>query len=97
MSDTADLIVACTSLAGAAGGALAFVWNRIEKSIKSIKAELGEHKQRLEECQRDHSIKRVVIELLWQVVERHAPDDPSLLRAKKLLDESKDRERETAP
>lgn len=83
MSDTAALI---TAVVTPLGGAIAFVWIKIETRFKSIEARLEECRLRELDSQRRSTVKLTVIELLWQEIERNGTDNPVLRRAKRLLD-----------
>lgn len=94
MSDAAEFITAGGGLLTAIGAAAAFIWNKIEKRFAEIDGELEKCHEREVSGQERRAIQRTVIELIWQEVERLAPDGNKVLaRAKRLLDELKQTDR----
>lgn len=91
MSDIAALI---TAIVTPLGGAIAFVWIKLEARFKSIEERLEECRLREIESQRRSTVKLTVIELLWQEIERSTPDNAVLRRAKRLLDGLKREQKE---
>ncbi len=103
MSTTAEVITAVAGGGGfllPAGGAIAFIWNKIEKRAVAreaknetrfarIEGDLAECRRREEESQQRRAIQLTVIELLWAKVKEFDPSAPVLERAKHLLDELK--------
>ena len=90
MSEVSDLMSAVASMMVPIGGAIAFVWAKVEHSMRNIRREQRSMQRELLKCQRDRAVKLTVIELLWQVVVKHEPSSPILDRAKRLLDRIKD-------
>lgn len=90
---TTELILALTGILSAIGGGIAFIWNKVEKRFSRIETEL-EHCRKRETSERQiNSVRLAVIELLWQEVERLAPEGSRVLaRAKSLLDNLKSAE-----
>ena len=78
------------------GGAGRFVWNKIERRFTALDAELAKCRQREAASVERRAVQLTVIELLWQEVRRLAPDNPALIRGKKLLDDLKEKGREDA-
>jgi hypothetical protein len=90
-TDLAALITASIGVLGALGGGIRFVWNKLEKRFAAIEAELAECRQREARGSARRSVQLTVIELLWQEVERLAPNGSKVLvRAKRLLEGLKD-------
>lgn len=76
----APIIAAITGLIVPVGGAIAWLWNKIEKRFTEIE-------KALDQCRDDSAVKLTVIELMWQEIERLSPASAVLARVKKLLDE----------
>lgn len=103
MSITAEVITAVAGGGGflvPAGGAIAFVWNKIERRavvrekanearFTKIEQDLAECRRREVESQERRAIQLTVIELLWAKVKELDPSAHVLDRAKHLLDELK--------
>lgn len=87
MSELAAMITAATGLLVALGGAIAWLWNKLENRFTAIE-------ERGQDCEERSSVQLRVIELLWQEVKRLA-DGPSavLERAEHLMDNLKERGR----
>ncbi|MXO73590.1 hypothetical protein [Alteraurantiacibacter buctensis] len=84
MSDLAAIITAATGLLVALGGAIAWLWNKLENRFTAIE-------QRAEGCEERSAVQTTVIELLWQELERVTPDGSKVLaRALKLLNDLKE-------
>lgn len=105
MSDIAAIITASASVLTLSGGGIAFVWNKVEKGLREVRAELRACQQReadsarreakLQMALRETSAKHLtVIELLWQEIERRSRGAPNAVlgRARKLLDDLKEGE-----
>jgi hypothetical protein len=99
MSDIAVLITSGVGALTAAGGAVAWLWNKIEKRFEKVEAELEACRQRESNAKAResqlmlHATKHLmVIELLWQEVERRSRGAPNAVlgRARKLLDALKE-------
>ena len=89
MEHWAGVITAIISGLIAFGGSVKWLWDKIEKRFMLIEQKLDEcHKREMEGVER-RSKQVTVIELLWQEVQRIAPDSKVFERAKKLLDELK--------
>lgn len=86
MSAASDIITAVVAAFLPVGGGIAFVWNKLERRFTEIEARLEECHVRETESQQRRAVQLTVIELLWQELQRHTPDNPVLRRAKKLLD-----------
>lgn len=91
MSDLPAIITAATALVGLGGGAVRFIWNKIEKRFVSIETELGKCEVRERESQERRAVQLTAIELLWSEVKRFAPESHVLVRVKRLLDDLKRR------
>lgn len=85
----AEIITAAVAACGTVGGAVAFVWNKIENRFTEIEGKLEECQTRERDSLDRRSVQLTVIELLWQEVKRLAPDAVVLIRAKRLLDDLK--------
>ncbi len=68
------------------GGAIGFVWNKVEKRIAALELKVSDCEAREDAGQARRGTLLTVIELLWQEVERASPASPILRRAKRLLD-----------
>lgn len=87
-----DLLTAVFGASGVAavvGGAVKFVWDKIEARFKSIEDQLAECRAREETSQERRATLGTVIELLWQELKRIAPDADILNRADKLMENYK--------
>lgn len=91
MADWAAIITASVGVLTPLGGGAAFVWNRIEKRFTAIDQALDQCRAREHASEARRAVQLTVIELLWQEVERLAPGAKVLGRAKKLLDELKEK------
>lgn len=100
MSITAEMITAIAGMLATGGGAIRFVWNKIEKRAVAqetanelrfirIERDLAECRKREVESQERRAIQLTVIELLWAKVKEFDPSAHVLDRAKHLLDELK--------
>lgn len=84
MNELAALITAGTGLITAIGAAIAFIWRKIEARLTALET-------RGENCELRSAKQVTVIELLWQEIERLAPDGSKVLaRAHKLLGDLKE-------
>jgi len=96
-AEVATVITASVALLGVLGGAIKFVWSKIESRFARIEKELAECRKRDARGTRRRAVQRTVIELLWQEVTRLSPDTSSAqLRAKGLMDELKQGDLEAA-
>lgn len=91
MNDTAGIITAVVGGATALGAGLRFIWNKIEARFVSVEEELDHCREREAQSVERRAIQLTVIELLWQEVQRHAPSSLVLTRAKRLLDDLKEK------
>lgn len=82
MEYVAPIITAVIAAFLPIGGGIAWLWNKFDAIDRQLDA-----------CREDSSVKLVVIELMWQEIERLAPNSPILARVKKLLDELRQAER----
>lgn len=89
-----ELIQAISTALTLLGSAVAFIWGKIEWSMRKIRNEQKRQAHHLRLCQEAREIKLRVIELLWSAVKRYAPEDTTLGRAKELLDDVKRLDRE---
>lgn len=101
MSDIPAIIAAIAGALVPVGGAVAFVWNKIESRFRTIEGLLDEcqereraHQQREHGHQERRGVHLTVIELLWQEVAGHNPQARGLQRAKRLLDDLKTKAKE---
>ena len=85
--DISGVVTAGATIAGLLGGAISFVWVRFEITHRTVKKELQKCNEREARGRERRGVLTTVIELLWQEVQRLAPDAHILLRAKKLLDD----------
>ena len=90
MSEIAAIITAGVAGLGALGTAGRFVWNKIEARFQAVEAELVHCRDREAQSVERRARQLTVIELLWQEVQRHAPNSIVLSRAKHLLDNLKE-------
>jgi hypothetical protein len=95
MSEASEVITAvvaaCSVAGGLIGGAVAFVWGKVEKRFKEIETQLLACQSREDEGHERRANQLIVIELLWQEIKRLAPPGPVpvLVRARRLLDDLK--------
>lgn len=87
MSDLAAIITASASVLTVTGGAIAFVWNKVEKGFGEIRGEL-------DKCRQRDATRLLVIELLWQAASKSKAAAPVLARCKEHLDKLKEQERQ---
>jgi hypothetical protein len=90
VSEIAVLITSVVGALTAAGGAVTWLWAKVEARFKDVEQKLEDCEKR-ELRQKDTTAKHlIVIELLWQEVERRTRGpNPVLERAGKLLDDLK--------
>jgi len=88
-----EVPVLITSIAGAlatTGGAIAWLYNKIERRFEKVETALEDCRKREAKSSEREGKHLVVIELLWQEVERKARGpSPVLERAKRILDDLK--------
>ena len=82
MTDWAAIIVAVSGLMGTLGGAVSWLWLKLERRLTRLEADVRQ-------CEDKRGIQLTVIELLWAELKRLAPDTPIFDRAKRLLDDLK--------
>lgn len=95
MSATSEAITAIVAIGTPIGGAIAWLWNKLEQRFVGIEKALAECKER-EVASQDRRAKRdTVIELLIQAIKHMHPESwssPALEGAKIMLKELKDDE-----
>lgn len=89
VGDASSIVSVGLSVAGVLGTAVTWLWARVEKSNKEIRAELRKCSEREIRGREKHLAMTTIVELLWQEVERLTPDAKILKRARKLLDDMK--------
>ena len=82
MTDIGSIAGAVAIIAAPVGGAIAWLWNKIEKRISRVEANQ-------EACEARSAVQLTVIELLWLEIRRHAPASPVIERVRELLEEIK--------
>lgn len=83
MSEIATIITASVALLGALGGAIKWLWVKLEARFTAIE-------KRGQDCEERSAVQLIVIELMWQEITRLAPDGSLVLeRAQRLLDKLK--------
>lgn len=99
MSDLAAVVTSVGSALAVAGGAVKWLWGKVENRFATIEAELAACQEReVKAARREtalmiHANKHLmVIELLWQEVERRSRGEPNAVlgRARELLDDLKE-------
>lgn len=85
MTDLSETVQAGVAVAGALGGAIAWLWGRVEKMRKSVQTDL-------EACEDARHTQLIVIELFWRALEDLAPGSAVMERGRHLLDELKQRD-----
>ena len=96
MSEIAGIITAIVAALTTLGAAGKFIWDKIEARFQAIDAELDHCRTRETKSIERRMVQLSVIEILWQEVVRHAPSSPALGRAKHLLDDLKQKDRDDA-
>ena len=94
MSEIAAIITSIVGALAVAGGAVKWLWGKVEARFAKIEADLKLCKEReLKAMKREGALLRV-IELLWQEIERRSRGAPNAVlgRARKLLDDLKEDE-----
>ena len=69
------------------GGAIGFVWTKVEARFASIEKKLEECQAREDLGQERRGVLVAVAELLWQELKRVSPRSAALVRARQLLDQ----------
>lgn len=95
VSDLSNIITAGATVAGVLGGAISFLWARVEFTNRKTKQSLVKCEQREANSKERHLKQLTIIELLWQEIERLVPDALVLRRAKTLLNDMKHDEEAT--
>lgn len=90
MGVLADGVVAVTGISTLLGGAIGFVWNKIERRFDEFDDKLEQCHSREMDSQERGVRLLTVIELLFQEVARLSPDAPVLKRARRLLENLKE-------
>lgn len=80
-----DAVNAIAAALTAMGGAIAWLWNKLERVQANVKADL-------EACEDARATQLIAIELLWQECSRVNPKSMTLKRVEKVLDDLKLRE-----
>ncbi|WP_226018408.1 hypothetical protein [Novosphingobium sp. FKTRR1] len=88
-SNLVENIVAAVPAITLCGGAITWIWNKVEKRFKRIEAELEHCRMREIDALERRGTHLTVIELLWNEIKRFAPDSDVLDRAHYLLDRLK--------
>jgi hypothetical protein len=89
MMDWAGIIVALATLFGTIGGALRFLWNKIDKKFELVDAALEACRERETSINRINATQLTVIELIWNDLKKLQPKSGTLARAHKLLEDLK--------
>lgn len=89
MSVAIENLVAAAPIMTLSGGAVAWLWSKIEKRFKRIEEELEKCRQRELHALERRGTHLTVIELLWNEIKRLAPDAEVLDRAQHLLERLK--------
>lgn len=89
MIDWAAIIGAIATLLTVIGGALRFLYLKLERRFTDIEAQLEACRRREMAATRINSTQLTVIELLWSEVKRIQPRSNALQRAHKLLEDLK--------
>jgi len=92
MSELAALITAGTGAVTVLGGGIAWLWRRVEKGFADVKIELAKCQARERKATDREAKHLIVIELLWQEVERRSRGAPNAVlgRGRKILDDLKE-------
>lgn len=89
MSEVAAVITSVIGALGVAGGAVKWLWVKIEKRFQQVEDKLAACERR-EVRQKETTAKHlIVIELLWQVARKSRGATDVLGRCEKLLDDLK--------
>lgn len=89
MSAMAELLTAIVGLLTVLGGAVAWLWGRVEKGFKEVRAELKKCQHREKRAAATTAKQLIVIELLWQIAPKNRTAADVLERCKHLLEELK--------
>lgn len=99
MSEIATLVTSVAGALATVAGGVAWLWNKVEKRFQDVEKELDACRQReASAAKREtnlmlHAQKHLmVIELLWQEIERRSRGAPNAVlgRARKVLDDLKE-------
>jgi len=88
-----DLPAIITSVAGAvatAGGAVTWLWNKVEARFQEVESELEKCREREKTSMEVAAKHLLVIELLWQAASKNKAAAPTLARCKERLDKLKE-------
>jgi hypothetical protein len=85
--NAAEASAAAVTFLAPLGGAIAFVWSKVEARFAAIEAKLEACQEREDASLKGRGVLIAVTELLWQEVKRIAPRSPTLTRSRRLLDE----------
>lgn len=96
MSDTAAIITSIVGALAVAGGAVKWLWGKVEARFAKIEKDLEACKEREMKAVKREGGLLIVIELLWQEIERRSRGAPNAVlgQARKIMDELKE---ETKP
>jgi hypothetical protein len=89
MSDWAAIIGAFATLLTVLGGALRFLWNKVERRFDEIEAQLEACREREASASKINATQLTVIELIWNDLKKLQPKSGTLARAHKLLEDLK--------
>lgn len=79
-----EAIQAGVAVATCLGGAIGFLWRRVERMSARVRADL-------DDCEDARNTQLIVIEIFWRELERISPRSAALKRGGKLLEELKQR------
>jgi hypothetical protein len=89
MIDWAAIIGAIATLLTVLGGALRFLWNKVERRFNEIEQHLEACREREVAASRINATQLTVIELIWNDLKKLQPKSGTLARAHKLLEDLK--------
>ena len=89
MIDWAAIIAAIATLLTVVGGALRFLWNKVERRFDEIEAQLEACREREVAGARINATQLTVIELIWNDLKKLQPKSGTLARAHRLLEDLK--------
>lgn len=85
MSALTETIQAGVAVATCLGSAIAFLWQRVERMSREVRADL-------DACEDARNTQLIVIEIFWRELDRISPRSSALKRGGKLLEELKRRD-----
>lgn len=94
MTDWPALIGAMAATLTPVGGAIGFIWSKVERRFASIESQLVQCEKREGACLDRSSRQLTVIELLWNALEQANPQARELKRSKHLLEDLRRETRE---